>query len=94
MQLNFDSDDLQPIIAKCVEAVLERLEPLRVQFGNKLMFTEPEAASITGLKAAHLGELRRTGKVPHQQIGGRIFYNRSDILRIAGMTEAKGVVTQ
>ncbi len=85
MKLQFDPNDLRPIIAECVAATIREIETIRVQFSEKLLHTEPEAAAILGLKPGHLGDLRRRGEVPHQKLGERVFYSRTDILKIAGM---------
>jgi len=85
MNIQFDPEELRPVVEACLVAVLEKIEPIRAQFGGKLLHSEPESAAILGLKPAHLGELRRNGTVPHQQLGGRVFYSNQDILQIAGM---------
>ena len=87
MDIQFNAEDMRPLVQQCVATALEQIEPVRVQLNGKLLRTEPEAADVLGVTARQLGEWRRNGFVGCTKIAGRIFYSRCDILKIAGMAD-------
>jgi hypothetical protein len=82
LELRVDADALRPIIKDIVAEVVAILEADRSRLGDRLAFSEAEAAALLGLHVHQLRDLRLEGKVAASKIvGGRIAYQRSDLLR-------------
>ena len=92
MQVAFDPTEFEPIITRAVEAALAKLDELRGPLGDRLAFTEEEAARLIGLEAHQLRDERRRGRIAASQIVNRsIRYLRGDLLAylLRQRTEAK-----
>jgi hypothetical protein len=81
LSLNIDPAALRPLIAAVVQQVLEALEKERAQVGDRLAYSEPEAARLLGLHPHQLRDERLRGRIGASQIvGKRIRYSRQDLL--------------
>ncbi len=60
MMIDFSADDLRPIVALAVAETLEQIRDDQAKVGNRLGFTEPEAASLLG-RQLHCSTPNRTG---------------------------------
>lgn len=83
MTIDFNPDELRPIIEAVVAETLTRLEAGRAQLdrSNRLAFTEQEAARLLDLEPRQLADERRRGKIAASQIvGRRIRYLRDDLV--------------
>ena len=63
--------DLEPTIALIVANVLAALSANEKKLGDKLAFSEPEAASLLGLEQHQLRDVRRRGEIASTKIVGR-----------------------
>ena len=80
VRIQFDREDLQPLVALAVTEALDRLEAERAKFNGRLAFTEPEAAVLLGVKPHVLRDCRRRGELPGAKVGSKIVYTRADLL--------------
>jgi hypothetical protein len=80
LRIQFDEDDLRPLVSLAVTEALERLEAERVKLQGRLAFTEPEAAVLLGVKPHVLGDCRRRGELQGAKVGSKIVYTRADLL--------------
>jgi len=92
MKINFDADDMRPLIAAVVQEVLAQRQADQSRLGDdRLTYTEPEAAALIGVAPHVLRDCRQRGEVRAVRIGKRFCYNRAEILRFIGLApEAKG----
>lgn len=80
MQVSFEQSDLRVLVKEVVEAVLERMENDEQLLGNKLAFTEAEAAALLSLKPHQLRDCRLRGELSGSRVGKRILYERRELL--------------
>jgi hypothetical protein len=79
--LSLNPDSLRPLIAEVVQATLAALEADRARLGDRLAYSEPEAARLLGLAPHQLRDERRRGRIPSSQVvGRRVRYTRQDLL--------------
>ena len=79
MKVEFDREDLRPLVALAVAEALDRLEADRAKFNGRLAFTEPEAAALLGVKPHVLRDCRRRDELQGAKIGSKIVYTRADL---------------
>jgi hypothetical protein len=75
---------MRPLIAEVVREVLAQLasEQAKLGDGNRICFSEPEAAVLLGLNEHCLRDERRRGRITASAIvGRRIRYRRQDLER-------------
>jgi len=82
MRIEFELDDLKPVIEEAVRATLEQINHLQGSLGDRLAFTEPEAAALLGLPKHTLRDLRLAGHIKASRVGKRILYSREELLRL------------
>ena len=89
MKVEFDSPELQPLVRQVVCEVLEQIEPLRAGLGSKLLYSEREAADLLGIPWTTLRDDRLSGRIECAKggDGSRVYYNRQQILAMAGMDD-------
>jgi hypothetical protein len=80
LRIQFDEDDLRPLVSLAVAEALERLETERAKLQGRLAFTEPEAAVLLGVKPHVLRDCRRRGELQGAKVGSKIVYTRADLL--------------
>ena len=83
VSLQIDLVALEPLISRIVEQTVTRLEQARatVGDGDKLCYTEAEAAPLLGLEPHQLRDERRRGRIHASRIvGGRIRYQPCDLV--------------
>lgn len=76
-----DIADLQPLIAAAVRAVLDELQSSDAKLGDRLAFTEPEAAARLGVQRHTLRDCRLRGELRGKLVGKKIVYSRDELLR-------------
>ena len=76
MQLLNDCD-IRPIVEAVVAEVLAQAGPLRAE---RLAYTEPEAAGLLGIRSHQLRDARLRGEITATKVGGRIGYEKSELL--------------
>ena len=79
MLLKFDDDDVRALVRPVVREVISELNELPQD--NRLGYSEPEAATLLGLAAHQLRDARLRGEIVATRLGGRIGYERSELLR-------------
>jgi hypothetical protein len=81
VQMTLDVEALGPLIERSVQAAIVRLDELRAPFGDRLAFSEAEAARLIGLEEHQLRDERRRGRIKASQIVNRsIRYLRGDLI--------------
>jgi hypothetical protein len=80
LKIQFDREELRPLVQLVVAEALDRLEAERAKFQGRLAFTEPEAAVLVGVKPHVLRDCRRRGELQGAKVGSRIVYTRTDLL--------------
>lgn len=81
LNLSFSEADLRPLVEFVVSIALDRLETDRRRLGDKLAFSEPEAAALLGVRPHVLRDARLRGEIPASRVGRRIRYERDELLR-------------
>jgi hypothetical protein len=90
MELRLTPTELEPIVRKVVAEAIVELERQRATVGNRLAYTEPEAADLLGLRPHQLRDERLRGRIEHTRVvGGRVRYTRDHLLRYL-MREEEG----
>ena len=84
LRIEFDREELRPLVKLAVAEALDHLEAERAKFSGRLAFTEPEAAALLGVKAHVLRDCRRRGELDGAKAGSRILYTRDDLLQFLG----------
>ncbi len=81
ISLNIDIEALEPIIQRVVDATLATVEADRAQVGDRLAYSEAEAARLIGLHVHQLRDERLRGRITASVVvGKRIRYLRGDLL--------------
>ncbi len=75
-----DIDDLQPVIASVVDRVLERLAADSERLGDRLAYSELEAADLLGLPRHVLRDMRLRGQISAKKCGKQFRYSRQTLV--------------
>jgi hypothetical protein len=89
MQMQFDDDDLMPLIERVVTRVLDEREAIDAKLGKRMAYPEPEAAAMFGMKPHVLRDARLRGEVVGSRIGKRIFYSRDELLKLLARNQTE-----
>jgi len=81
MKVEFDADDLQPLVESVVDTVLQRVDSAHSKLCERLSFTEAEAADLMGVEKYVLRDCRLRGELQGTQIGKRICYTREELTK-------------
>jgi hypothetical protein len=81
VNISFSESDLRPLVEAVVATTLERLGDERQRIGNKLAYSEPEAAALLSVKPYVLRDARLRGEIAGFRIGKGIRYEREELLR-------------
>lgn len=76
-----DLPELRPLIAAIVAETIDQRQAVEAQLGNRLGFTEGEAAAALGVKAHVLRDCRLRGEISARRVGARYVYTRSSLLQ-------------
>jgi hypothetical protein len=76
-----DLIELRPLIVETARAVLDELRANEFLRGERLGFTEPEAAALLGLARHVLRDCRLRGEIVGRHAGRKILYSRTELLR-------------
>jgi hypothetical protein len=81
INLSVDPEVLEPVIRQVVAEVLAAVEQDRARLGDKLAYSEPEAARLLSLNPHQLRDERLRGRIIASQVVGRkVRYLRADLL--------------
>jgi hypothetical protein len=81
LHIYIDLAALRPLISCVVQETLKLVAEDRAQLGDRLAYSEEEAARLLGLNCHQLRDERYRGRVGASKIvGGRICYTRQDLL--------------
>ena len=81
VKMVLDPADLRPIIEAVVAETLTALRADEAVLPpGRLAYLEPEAAAILGIRAHQLRDARRRGEIVATKVGGRIAYERAELL--------------
>lgn len=81
MNISFSETDLRPLVEVVVAATLERLGDERQRIGDRLAYSEPEAAALLSVRPHVLRDARLRGEIAGFRIGKGIRYERDELLR-------------
>jgi hypothetical protein len=82
LNLQLDAAILEPIIRKVVAETITQMEAERAKLGDRLAYSEAEAARLLSLRPHQLRDARLDGRITASQVTGRrIRYSREDLLR-------------
>ena len=81
-KIEFDKDDLAPLIEQVVAATIDRLRDHEAKFTDRMGYGEGEAASLLGIPRHSLRDCRRRGEVDCYKIGSRIFYTPDQLKKL------------
>ena len=76
-----DIRDLEPAIRAVVVVVIDELRAKEAALGDRLAFTEAEAATMLGVPRHVLRDCRLRGEISGRKVGKRILYSRESLLR-------------
>lgn len=79
MKVIWDLDDLRPIVQQVATETLRQFESFDVH-GDRIAYTEPEAAAMLGVAPHVLRDCRRRGELTASRCGSRNMYERSELL--------------
>ena len=82
MQIIFDVNDLRPLIEQIVTEVVKQVEEVSSRHGERIAYTEPEAAALLGVAPHVLRDCRLRGEVEGSKCGKRIVYRREDLFTL------------
>ena len=81
IRFDLDLETLRPLVAAVVRETIEQLETERAPLGQRVAFSETEAAELLGLEPHVLRDERRRGRIGASQVAGRrVRYTRQDLL--------------
>ena len=76
-----DISDLEPVIRAAVMVVINELKAKETTLGDRLAFTEAEAATMLGVRRHVLRDCRLRGEISGRLVGKKILYSRASLLR-------------
>ena len=79
LKIELDPESLRPLIESVIAETLARVQ----QSGDRLMYTESEAASLLGMARHQLRDRRLQGDIIGRQIGGRWYYKSATLRKFA-----------
>jgi hypothetical protein len=80
--LALDAEVLKPLISAVVAEVLAAIGADKAKLGDRLSYSVAEAARLLGLHTHQLRDERLRGRIAASKIvGGRIAYQREDLIR-------------
>lgn len=82
MKIVLDENDLRPLIETVVKETMRWISNADCQVGDRIAYTEPEAAALLGVATHVLRDCRLRGEILASRCGKRIVYQRSDLLRM------------
>ncbi len=82
MEITINDADVESLVTKVVAWVLAEREANDTKFGNRLAFTEPEAAALIGVQPNTLRDCRLRGELVGSKVGKRIMYSREQLLAL------------
>ena len=81
MNISLNESDLQPLVEAVVALTLNKLEDERQRIGDKLAYSEPEAAALLSVKPHVLRDARLRGEIEGFKLGKGMRYARDELLR-------------
>ena len=81
VNISLNESDLQPLVEAVVALTLNKLEDERRQIGDKLAYSEPEAAALLSVKPHVLRDARLRGEIEGFKLGKGMRYARDELLR-------------
>ena len=84
MRIEFSNTELEPLIETVVQQVLRQLDEVRSQHGDRLAYTEPEAAAALSVQPHVLRDARLRGEIAAVRMGKRWLYSREELMRFLG----------
>ncbi len=86
MEVQFNADELRPLIEEVIEQVIQRREAQDAKFGamgERMAFSEAEAAALLGFagKPHVLRDCRLRGEISAKKVGKQYRYAYEDLQR-------------
>ena len=90
VDLHLETSELRPLVQSIISEVLLQMDQIRQAHGDKIAFSEDEAAAMLGLNPWQLRDVRRSGKITHTRIvGNRIRYTRNDLMEYLRQNQSR-----
>lgn len=92
MNVDFDAEDLKPLVVLAVREAIQQLgdDDSRLPTGQ-LAYLEKRAAELLDIPKHSLRDARLRGEIVGVRIGGRIAYERSELLEYLSRQRLVGV---
>jgi hypothetical protein len=90
MRIEFEDNDLAPLIERVVVRVLDQREADDAKLADRLAYSEAEAAALLGVRRHVLRDARLRRELDGAKVGKRIMYTREELLRFLGRQPANG----
>jgi len=81
VRLDLSPDDLRPIVEAVVAEVLKHQAELDAKLGERLGYSEGEAAGLLGMAPHRLRDCRLRGEIHAKLIGRSYVYSRAALLK-------------
>lgn len=81
MKIEFEKDDLRPLIREVVAEVLQQRSEAEASLNGKLAYSEAEAAALLSVRPHVLADCRRRGEISARRCGREYRYARDELLR-------------
>jgi hypothetical protein len=79
--LSVDPSALAPLVTTIVEQVLARVEAAKTALGDRMAYSEQEAARLLGLNSHQLRDERLRGRISASRIvGNKVRYLHADLV--------------
>ena len=90
MNLTFSDADLREIVVPIVAEVVASVQSHPLDSNEQLAYLEPDAAKILGIASHQLRDARLRGEIVSTKVGGRIGYERSELIAYLVRGRSKG----
>ena len=81
MNVTFDEKDLRPLVDLIVATAIERLSDERAEFGDRLAYTEAQAAALLSVRPHVLRDARLRGEIAGCRLGKRVLYSHEQLVQ-------------
>jgi len=90
MKMQFNMDDIHPIIEIAVSETLRQIEGNEAKMVDRIAFPEDEAARLLGVNRHVLRDCRLRGEIEGSKVGKRIVYTRDQLVKFLTQNHVNG----
>lgn len=81
MEIRLDHSDLRPLVEQVVAEAVLQLQEVDARAGDRIAYTEADAAAMLSVGRHVLRDARLRGEVECSRVGNRIVYTREQLLQ-------------